>query len=88
MQDIQTTIETSNVWSAEVIHLVFQPTIHRHWCVLIVLLCGVIKTLYDIYSLMLVGRVERIFTRVGGTQLQSLAHPPGGGAWSASYDEM
>lgn len=41
-----------------------------------------------IYSLMLVGRVERIFTRVGGTQLQSLAHPPGGGTWSASYDEM
>lgn len=38
---------------------------------------------------MLVGRVERIFTRVGGTQLQSLAHPPpGGGTWSASYDEM
>lgn len=27
---------------------------------------------------MLVGRVERIFTRVGGTQLQSLAHPPRG----------
>lgn len=39
---------------------------------------------------MLVGRVERIFTRVGGTQLQSLAHPhpPGGGTWSASYNEM
>lgn len=36
-----------------------------------------------IYSLMLVGRVERIFTRVGGMQLQSLAHPPGGGAWWA-----
>lgn len=49
MQDIQTTIETSNVWSAEVKHLVFQPTIHRHRYVLIVLLCGVIKTLYDIY---------------------------------------
>lgn len=58
--------------------MVFQPIIHQHWCVLIVLLCGVIKTLYDIYSLMLVGRVERIFTRVGGTQLQSLAHPPRG----------
>lgn len=58
--------------------MVFQPIIHQHRYVLIVLLCGVIKTLYDIYSLMLVGRVERIFTRVGGTQLQSLAHPPQG----------
>lgn len=49
MQDIQTTTETSNVWSAEVIHLVFQPIIHQHRYVLIVLLCGVIMTLYDIY---------------------------------------